>query len=140
MTVRTSGYAAIARGERWTCRHCPGCKERRMMPETEERCLRCQESGGHRRQPRVLYLPGLRDAREWAGLSREELESLVGLSRYRLHLLEESEKRVKTRTARRIAAVLGTTVSALTQEMRGETALRQASAGRIPLPEEGSAA
>ncbi len=120
MIVRTSGYAAIARGERWSVQWCPGCRERRMMPETEERCLRCQESGGHRRQPRVLYLPGLRAAREQAGLSRGELESLVGLTRYRLHLIEEGQKRVKLRTARKIAAAVGATVDMLSVETMTE--------------------
>ncbi len=112
MISRTAGYAAIARGEKWTLRWCPGCNRRRMMPETEVRCLTCQETGGRRRL-RVLYLPGLRTAREQVGLSREELELLVGLTRYRLHLIEAGEKRVKMRTARKIAAALGTTVDVI---------------------------
>ncbi len=83
-----------------------------MMPESEQRCLACQETGG-RRQPRVLHLPNLRAVREQAGMTREELENLVGISRFRLHLIEEGERRVKVRTARRIAAALGTTVEGI---------------------------
>lgn len=102
MTARTPGYAATAAGEWWGVRWCAGCQRRRMMPETEERCLTCQETGG-RRQPRVLDLPKLRAVRERAGITREELEGLVGISRFRLHLIEAGERRVKVRTARRWA-------------------------------------
>ncbi len=112
MTARTPGYAAIQRGERWCVRWCPGCQKRRMMPESEERCLGCQETGG-RRQPRVLHLPNLRTVREQARMTREELEECVGISRFRLHLIEEGQRRVKVRTARKIAAALGTTVEGL---------------------------
>ena len=80
-------WAAVAIGERWGVRWCEGCQRRRMMPETETVCLVCQETGG-RRQLRVLYLPGLRTVRRQAGISREELEGLVGISRFRLYLIE----------------------------------------------------
>ncbi len=81
-----------------------------MMPESETVCLRCQETGG-RRRPKVFHLRNLRSVREEVGITREER---VGISRFRLHLIEEGERRVKTRTARQIAAVLGTTVEGLT--------------------------
>ncbi len=94
-----------------------------MMPESEQRCLACQETGG-RRQPRVLHLPNLRAVREQARMTREELEGLVGISRFRLHLIEEGERRVKTKTARKIAAALGTTVEALSSAQVAAAPLR----------------
>ncbi len=85
-----------------------------MMPESETVCLACQETGGRRRQ-KVLDLPNLRAVRERAGMTRKELEEIVGISRFRLHLVEEGERRVKARTARKIAAALGTMVEGLSE-------------------------
>lgn len=65
MISRTPEYALVAEGEKWTCRICPGCRERRMMPESERGCLRCQETGGRKRRA-VLRLPNLRAARDRA--------------------------------------------------------------------------
>ncbi len=95
-----------------------------MTPENEERCLSCQETRWHS-QPRVLDLPNLCAVRERVGLSREELEGLVGISRFRLHLVGECERRVKMRTARGIAAALGTAVDALSGETPAAVALRK---------------
>lgn len=124
------GYAAVAAGERWGVRWCSGCQRRRMMPETERVCLSCQETGG-RKHPRVLHLPNLRSVRERAGITREELEALAGISRFRLHLMEEGQRRVKVRTTRRIAGALGTTVAALTSETDEGTALRHTTAATL---------
>ncbi len=63
----------------------------------------------------MLDLPNLRAVRERAGMTRKELEEIVGISRFRLHLVEEGERRVKARTARKIAAALGTMVEGLSE-------------------------
>lgn len=112
------GYAPARAGERWCCRVCRGCEKRRMMPEVERTCLRCQETGGAP-PPRDVALAGLGAARERAGLSREELGALIGMDRYRLHLVEAGLKRVRVKTARRVAAAVGTTVDVLAREPGG---------------------
>ncbi len=65
------------------------------------------------------------------GLTRAELEALLGLSRFRLHLIEEGEKRVRPITARRVAAAVGKTVDGLstTAPTAGNLAFRMTTAG-----------
>lgn len=104
--------AAVAEGERWTCRFCPCCERRRVMPADEKTCLHCQMGA----TPKTFYLPNLRAVREQAGCTLEELEELVFMPRYQPRRIEEGKRRAKTKTARRIAGALGTTVSALTSD------------------------
>lgn len=52
-------------------------------------------------------------------MSRKDLEDMVVVSCYRLHLIEEGKKRVAAKTARRIAAALGTTVTTLVGRQGG---------------------
>ncbi len=92
----------------WTCRYCPGCQRRRMMPEMEATCLHCQEG----MRPQMFHAPNLRAVRERAGYTLEKLEEDTFIARYTLRRIEQGQAK-KTKTARRIAAALGTTVAAL---------------------------
>lgn len=127
LPARSVPIAPASEGESWTMRHCPACERRRMMPDGETTCLHCQMG----KPRRVFPLPNLRAIREQAGLTREDLEETVGISQYRLHLIEVGDKRVAAKTARRIAAALGTTVDALSAATPTAVALQTTTAAKL---------
>ncbi len=127
LPARRVPLSAVAEGERWTCRYCPSCERRRMMPDGERTCLHCQEGA----RPQVFHLLCLRAVREQAGYTLEELEEQVFIARFTLRRMEEGRAKVRTKRARRIAAALGTTVDALSASTTAAVALRTTVAAKL---------
>lgn len=71
-------------------------------------------TGGERRtRGRGIMLPGLRNAREDAGLSLRELEERAGVPSATISKLELQHRGAQPRTARALAAALGVEVREL---------------------------
>ncbi len=138
-TAKRVRIAPLEEGERWGVKFCEGCQRRRMMPMTEMVCLACQDAGGCRR-PRVMHLPSLGAVREQAGLTLVDLEALVGISRFRLHLIEAQQKKVRVKTARKIAGALGVTVAEVTRITPSAIPLPQTARARARTQNERGAA
>ncbi len=67
----------------------------------------------------------------WAKKRRSAFSRPYVAARFQLRRIEAGERRVNTKTARKIAGALGTTVAALTSEPDEGTALRHTAAAKL---------
>ena len=69
---------------------------------------------------RSIPLPGLRAARQKAGLTQSELAELAGVARGTVHRLETLERGGYPRTLRKLATALGVAPAQLVRDHRSE--------------------
>ncbi len=69
---------------------------------------------------RSILLPGLRAARQRAGLTQSELAELAGVSRGTVHRLETLERGCYPQTLRKLATAFGVAPARLVGDLRSE--------------------
>jgi transcriptional regulator with XRE-family HTH domain len=84
------------------------------MKEIQDKMTHAGHSG------RSIPLPGLRAARQKAGLTQDELAKLAGVGRGTVHRLETLERGGYPRTLRKLATALGVTPAYLVGDRRPE--------------------